>query len=550
MKKSRVKLMLVMCVIVLVAMFMLISCAKEETYNVSLPADVVGGKVTISEPSGLVGDSVTLSIATDNGYQLEYLKLNGQDVSEDIVDNKYTFLISQENVFDVMFSAISYDITYYDDDNIIADLEPNTYTVEKTVILPIPTKIGWVFEGWYSNENLNGVAITQISPNASTGERTFYSKWSLATHTVAGHIVSDTILLNGVNESLYDIDFTKMQVTYTGVNNSVIQNSSVNSDGTYSIEIIPATYEVTFSHPYFECLESNLVELTENGISLDSVENVNLVVSIPKLTGTMKDVIENWSVADQAPFWNVENGVATTVDTRGVGLYFAGQLSNIFIIEANISNLVPKNAENGKDKKAGLMVTAYGANNRDWVILDQDENLVRLLDLNTWWSPTEKVAKSGLHLNDDIGNKLTIVRVESIAYVFVDDIFVTQINLSTADIGGFGFGILGGVAKYSNYYYSYNQNIIDNKIDSILTMPEEVENATLTVDKNDDIKIGDTITFSLEIEEGYEVESFVINGVNCEDLLVYNEETFVYEFAFVVKSNAVIVEVTTAEIIE
>ena len=68
------------------------------------------------------------------------------------------------------------------------------YTIEDEVTLEVPTREGYIFEGWYASENFDkngatedekftGKPVTTI-PVGSFGEKTFYAKWKPATYTV------------------------------------------------------------------------------------------------------------------------------------------------------------------------------------------------------------------------------------------------------------------------------------------------------------------------------------------------------------------------------
>ncbi len=68
------------------------------------------------------------------------------------------------------------------------------YTIEDEVTLEVPTREGYIFEGWYASENFDkngatedekftGQPVTTI-PVRSFGEKTFYAKWKPATYTV------------------------------------------------------------------------------------------------------------------------------------------------------------------------------------------------------------------------------------------------------------------------------------------------------------------------------------------------------------------------------
>ena len=51
------------------------------------------------------------------------------------------------------------------------------FTINDSITLPIPTRTGYTFEGWYINENYTGSAVTGI-PIGTYGDRHYYAKWN------------------------------------------------------------------------------------------------------------------------------------------------------------------------------------------------------------------------------------------------------------------------------------------------------------------------------------------------------------------------------------
>ena len=58
------------------------------------------------------------------------------------------------------------------------------YTYGTGATLPIPSKVGYTFDGWYANADFNGAAITAIGAT-ETGNKAFYAKWTAIPYDVA-----------------------------------------------------------------------------------------------------------------------------------------------------------------------------------------------------------------------------------------------------------------------------------------------------------------------------------------------------------------------------
>ncbi|MBR2090198.1 MAG: InlB B-repeat-containing protein [Fibrobacter sp.] len=78
------------------------------------------------------------------------------------------------------WAAVEYKITYTTNDGTLPDGVENLqiYTIEsEDITLPIPTKDGYDFVGWYGNGEFNGDAITGIA-KGTTGDTTLFAKWN------------------------------------------------------------------------------------------------------------------------------------------------------------------------------------------------------------------------------------------------------------------------------------------------------------------------------------------------------------------------------------
>ena len=99
------------------------------------------------------------------------------------------------------WTIINYTITYNLNGGTNPNNAPTSYNVTTaTFNLPTPTKTGYTFEGWYENAEFTGDAVTQIA-KGSTGDKTFYAKWTANTYAVIFHA-------NGGKGDMEDQEFT------------------------------------------------------------------------------------------------------------------------------------------------------------------------------------------------------------------------------------------------------------------------------------------------------------------------------------------------------
>ena len=101
-------------------------------------------------------------------------------------NKEYTTTITTNTTIYAVYTPTSYSIAYELNSG-TGTMTPTSYTITtETFNLPTPTKTGYTFEGWYENAGLTGNKITQIA-QGSTGNKTFYAKWTANKYTVKFH---------------------------------------------------------------------------------------------------------------------------------------------------------------------------------------------------------------------------------------------------------------------------------------------------------------------------------------------------------------------------
>jgi len=86
----------------------------------------------------------------------------------------------------------SYSITYNTNGGTLSAGIITTYNAgSETFNLPVPTRTGYTFNGWYENADFSGNAVTQIV-KGSTGNKTYYAKWTIENYSITYNLNSGT----------------------------------------------------------------------------------------------------------------------------------------------------------------------------------------------------------------------------------------------------------------------------------------------------------------------------------------------------------------------
>ena len=137
------------------------------------------------------------------------------------------------------------------------------YSLVEGAALPIPTKTGYTFAGWYDNAGLNGSPVTAITA-ADTGDKTYYAKWLSTDAGVA------SVSVNGVVGNI-----SGNQITVTLPPNSALP------DGTDDITITPAAGAVSSNLTISTGTES--VTYTFTVTAEDGTTTANYTVTVTAL---------------------------------------------------------------------------------------------------------------------------------------------------------------------------------------------------------------------------------------------------------------------------
>jgi uncharacterized repeat protein (TIGR02543 family) len=118
-----------------------------------------------------------------------------------------SFPVNSNVTLYAQWTATIYPITYTPNSG-TGTLTPTSYTIESgTITLPILTRDGYTFGGWYESSGFTGTAVATI-PAGSTGGKTYYAQWTANTYTVTYHANTPAGASGTVSGSMADSTHT------------------------------------------------------------------------------------------------------------------------------------------------------------------------------------------------------------------------------------------------------------------------------------------------------------------------------------------------------
>lgn len=132
------------------------SSSSSERYEIEKPSDVENGSIKVSDSKAEKGDTVTITVTPDEGYELDELAVYDEDGDEidltDKGDGKFTFEMPKGDVeIEVSFAAIAGEAPKAD----FADVAADAWYADA---------VQYVFE----NGMMSGTSETDFSPNLTT----------------------------------------------------------------------------------------------------------------------------------------------------------------------------------------------------------------------------------------------------------------------------------------------------------------------------------------------------------------------------------------------
>ena len=132
------------------------------------------------------GKSITVTASVNSGYSFSRWTSSNASLLANSSKASYTFSVPAGNVtLTASASLVTYTITFNRNNGTWTSgySAPSSYNINSsTITLPTVSNIyrtNYIFGGWYTSSTFSGSAVTSI-PQGSTGNKTFYAKWTSA----------------------------------------------------------------------------------------------------------------------------------------------------------------------------------------------------------------------------------------------------------------------------------------------------------------------------------------------------------------------------------
>ncbi len=194
------------------------------TYTISYDLD--GGTLNSNKPSSYkTGQIVNMGNPSKVGYEFLGWSVNGS--SQKYKDYQISDIYGNISLV-AYYEANTYSVTLDSDGG---DCETNLFTVTygKNYTLPVPTKVGYIFEGWY-----NGSTKVEAGVWNRTYSLDLKAKWSIANYTITYNLnggcnnENNPTSFTFETETIILLDATKTGYTFVGWTSSDITTPTKN----------------------------------------------------------------------------------------------------------------------------------------------------------------------------------------------------------------------------------------------------------------------------------------------------------------------------------
>ncbi len=136
------------------------------------------------------GSTIEMQQTSKTGYTFNCWTSNNSQI-------EFPYKVKKNESFVAKWTPVSYTIEYNLKNGTNNAENVSNYTIEQNVILNNPTRDYYLFDGWYESESFEGASVLKIA-QGTTGNKTFYAKWTPIQYEIKYELNGGTINENNV----------------------------------------------------------------------------------------------------------------------------------------------------------------------------------------------------------------------------------------------------------------------------------------------------------------------------------------------------------------
>ena len=304
-----------------------ISATYKAIYYDIVIVPPVSGNVTADKQTASYGETVTLTVTSDEGYELDQLTVMDGETQVDVTittDGKYTFVMPAGNVvISTLFKMVDYAVTIQPAENGTVTADKATANMGETVTLTITPNEGYEFD---QLTVMNGTTQVAVTP-AEEGKYTFVMPAGnveiSATFKMTDYAITIQPAENGTVTADKETAHIGETVTLTITPNEGYELDEIHiMNGTTQVAVTPAEEgKYTLVMPAGNVVISTLFKMVDYAVTIQPAENGTVIAD--KQTANMGETVtltitpnEGYEF-DQLIVMNGTTQVAVTITTDG-----------------------------------------------------------------------------------------------------------------------------------------------------------------------------------------------------------------------------------------
>lgn len=511
----------------------------------------VGGVAVESGDAVQQGKTVVFAFTPSDGYEVEAVTLNGEDVTSQLVSGKLSVAVSQNITLAVTFKVRqipNYTITVADIENCTVTLTAGGEPIASGATLPEGTVIGirvTVDEGY---------KIMTVKANGEDvqGAEGDYSLTLAADTTLEVAISSGVKYTVAWNDNIENGSVTVLSGVMELFNGQEIDENST----------IVFKFHADLGYKPQLTINGQTQTVEANRCSVELTENIQAEVSFAEADlevyeyGAIRDTTlikaAQYSCDGEAQIIRAgNNGAVNSYLQFDVSSFIAtGITANTLELVVHVDNIVPKTGSDIANTIANIGIRVLNKAINGWEEVQQDKSAD-----TTQWDYFATATGSDLNVTNARYDEAT-----GLLYIPLNASWLSSANYVETSGENAGYINFRFCVRNSNgniYYYSKEGAAADNtRTAPYLAINRAYETSATSANSQMGsaqsskriVKAGDGVTFTVTVNQGYALYEVTLNGVNVTNEMTKDGNVYTYTVNNVQQAQSLVARFTDAKV--